>query len=148
MQGLNEVQTVATHPQESGKITGGSFRLTLPAHGRNAARATDHAVTEHIPWDATASQMQAALQKLGNVVAVQVRRTGPTRRNNVEVVSVVLRELACFVKQKLLAVFATQALLLVRVLTPPHPLSRPAHTRTLSALSCTRTNYREATFGR
>merc|ERR1711871_1077249 len=85
VQGLNEVQTVATHPKESGRITGGSFRLGLPAHGRNAARATDHAVTEHIPWDATASQMQAALQKLGNVVAVQVRRSGPSQRNNVEV---------------------------------------------------------------
>ena len=143
VQGLNEVQTVATHPQESGKITGGSFRLTLPAHGRNAARATDYAVTEHIPWDATASQMQTALQKLGNVVAVQVRRTGPTRRNNVEVVSAALRELAWFVTQKLLAVFAAQVFPLVSVLTS---LSCCPIPHTLSDLSCT--IYREATFGR
>lgn len=74
-----EEQTIAMHPLEGTTLEGGTFRLSFNAHGQNDFDSITDTVTEPINFDATATEMQTALQQLSNVATVQVRRTGSYR---------------------------------------------------------------------
>lgn len=62
LQSTNEVQNIAM----GGTVTGGSFTLTFDGVGPTAA----------IPWDATAAQVQSALEGLSNIASGDVVVTG------------------------------------------------------------------------
>jgi hypothetical protein len=72
---LREIQTVTTRlPAGSSTITGGWFRLAFEAHGVNGFDPQTDTLTDYIKWDASAAEVQSALQALENVGTVQVRR--------------------------------------------------------------------------
>ena len=74
MERSREVQVVQTRAAHGMHIQQGYFRLSLQSDGRTPLRAEDKALTGFIPHDATSQDMQAALEELGAVDAVQVRR--------------------------------------------------------------------------
>ena len=59
--------------------TGGTFRLSFNAHGENDYDTITDTVTSPIAHDASAADVQKALQELSNIATVQVRRTGSYR---------------------------------------------------------------------
>jgi hypothetical protein len=74
---LREIQTITTRlpPSSSGaSITGGWFRVSFEAHGVNSFDSQTDTLTDYIRWDASAAEVQSALEALENVGSVQVRR--------------------------------------------------------------------------
>jgi len=114
-QGHLEEQTVTTRADSGEMISDGWFRLSFNSNGYNDFDSETDTLTRRIPYDASAAEMQSALQELLTVATVQVAGRVAGQRLVLRVCPSTPKALACAIRRPELALLAV---LMHRAATP------------------------------